>query len=182
MIHDSGNRREFDTGAVRDTQRGKGRCDLLPLDVVADVMEDGIILGIYQYTQTRDEDHIVTAIDTFIGDGFDSYETQAELAHWMLEVSIHFEQGASKYRERNWEAGIPLSCYVDSGVRHYLKYLRGDEDERHDRAFLWNMLCLVWTARHKPHMDNLSTKPSCDMSDVEMLRKYKQQSDELYGR
>lgn len=35
MIKDSGNRREFETGAVRDIQEGKGRCDLLPLDVVA---------------------------------------------------------------------------------------------------------------------------------------------------
>ena len=29
-IKDSGNRREFDTGAVRDMSEGKGRCDLLP--------------------------------------------------------------------------------------------------------------------------------------------------------
>ena len=30
-ILDSGNRRTFQTGAVRDIQEGKGRCDLLPL-------------------------------------------------------------------------------------------------------------------------------------------------------
>ena len=30
-ILDSGNRREFETGAVRDVQEGKGRCDLPPL-------------------------------------------------------------------------------------------------------------------------------------------------------
>lgn len=35
MIKDSGERREFSTGAVRDIQEGKGRCDLLPLDIVA---------------------------------------------------------------------------------------------------------------------------------------------------
>lgn len=29
-IKDSGTRREFDTGAVRDMAEGKGRCDLLP--------------------------------------------------------------------------------------------------------------------------------------------------------
>ena len=34
MIKDSGERREFQSGAVRDIQEGKGRCDLLPLDVV----------------------------------------------------------------------------------------------------------------------------------------------------
>lgn len=30
MIKDSGNRREFETGAVRDIQEGKGRFDLMP--------------------------------------------------------------------------------------------------------------------------------------------------------
>ena len=36
MIKDSGNRTEYETGAVRDIQEGKGRCDLMPLDVVAE--------------------------------------------------------------------------------------------------------------------------------------------------
>lgn len=30
-IKDSGSRREFESGAVRDICEGKGRCDLLPL-------------------------------------------------------------------------------------------------------------------------------------------------------
>ncbi len=30
MIKDDGSRHEFNTGAVRDIQEGKGRCDLLP--------------------------------------------------------------------------------------------------------------------------------------------------------
>ena len=33
-IKDSGNRREFESGCVRDIAEGKGRCDLLPLDVI----------------------------------------------------------------------------------------------------------------------------------------------------
>ena len=35
MIQDSGNRRQFDTGAVRDIQSNKGRCDLMPLKQIA---------------------------------------------------------------------------------------------------------------------------------------------------
>lgn len=34
MIKDSGNRRKFATGAVRDIQEGKGRFDLLPMCVL----------------------------------------------------------------------------------------------------------------------------------------------------
>jgi hypothetical protein len=33
-LKDSGKRQEFETGAVRDTQEGKGRFDLLPLSVL----------------------------------------------------------------------------------------------------------------------------------------------------
>ena len=39
MIKDSGERREFSTGAVRDIAEGKGRCDLLPLDCVGDFFD-----------------------------------------------------------------------------------------------------------------------------------------------
>ena len=39
MIKDSGNRTEFATGAVRDIQVGKGRCDLLPLRDIAILVE-----------------------------------------------------------------------------------------------------------------------------------------------
>ncbi len=34
MIKDSGNRREFETGAVRDIQDGKGRYDLIPWEAI----------------------------------------------------------------------------------------------------------------------------------------------------
>ena len=73
----------------------------------------------------------------------------------VLEVAIHFEEGAKKYKERNWEQGIPLHCYIDSAVRHYLKWLRGDDDERHDRAVVWNLLCAAWTHWNKPEMVDL---------------------------
>mgnify|MGYP006932848396 CR=1 FL=1 len=37
MIKDSGNRREFTTGAVRDMAEGKGRMDLLPWSAIMEV-------------------------------------------------------------------------------------------------------------------------------------------------
>ena len=74
----------------------------------------------------------------------------------LLEVSIHFEEGAKKYGENNWQKGIPVHCYIDSAVRHYLKYLRGDKDEPHDRAFCWNLMCAIWTCKHKPELNDYS--------------------------
>ena len=40
MLKDSGARREFDTGAVRDIAEGKGSADLLPLGIIANHTDD----------------------------------------------------------------------------------------------------------------------------------------------
>ena len=76
----------------------------------------------------------------------------------ILDVSIHYRDGSRKYQPRNWEKGINLSSYIDSGARHYLKVLRGDKDEPHHRAFLWNMLGALWTHANKPEMIDLPFK------------------------
>jgi hypothetical protein len=72
----------------------------------------------------------------------------------LLEVSKHFEEGAKKYGEHNWQKGIPTHCYIDSAVRHYLKWLRGDTDEDHSRAFVWNIICCISTCIHKPELND----------------------------
>ena len=79
-----------------------------------------------------------------------------------LQVAIHFEEGAKKYGENNWQKGIPVHCYIDSAVRHYLKFLRGDMDERHDRAFVWNILCCIWTCVNKPELNDYRKKENSD--------------------
>lgn len=141
-IKDSGNRREFESGAVRDMAEGKGRCDLLPLDVVAEVMLDDVICDIAHYLSDNDDCFLRVALDDFCNTrGWDK-------PTMTLEVAKHFEEGAKKYGEHNWEKGLPETCYIDSAIRHYLKWLRGDEDEPHDRAFVWNILALLWTRKH----------------------------------
>ena len=73
----------------------------------------------------------------------------------LLDVSKHYKEALAKYPERNWERGLPSHSFIDSGVRHLLKYLRGDEDEPHGRAFLWNMLGLLWNDIHHPELVDL---------------------------
>ena len=156
MIKDSGERREFNSGAVRDIQTGKGRCDLLPLREVAELMgtmtgEDQVLMDINFFMQSRDVDFLLQAIRDFALEDMLAHS----IINAILEVAVHYEEGCGKYGERNWQKGIPLHCYIDSGVRHYLKFRRGDDDERHDRAFIWNMLGAVWTYRNCPDMDDL---------------------------
>ena len=156
-ITDSGKRTEFASGAVRDTQEGKGRCDLLPLDIVADCYarefgtEDSackIFQYMYGFTQDGDPVWLFYALEEFLGEAYDG-----KWSALFLEVAIHFEEGAKKYAERNWEKGIPLQRFVDSACRHYLKWLRGDKDEPHDRAFCWNLLAGMWTCEHRPELN-----------------------------
>lgn len=144
MIKDSGDRREYETGAVRDMAAGKGRCDLLPLDIASMVLGDGKVLWmISEFQRSEAPMFLYKALAVF-----------CESRGWnrptmLLEVSKHMEEGAKKYGERNWEKGLPVSCYIDSAVRHYLKWRRGDNDEPHDRAFCWNVMCCIWTIMHK---------------------------------
>lgn len=149
-ILDSGTRREFETGAVRDIQEGKGRCDLLPLDVVSHVLGyDSVLDGIYMFIKHQDRFYLSHSLCCFC----DKAEVNIYTA--ILEVAIHYENGCKKYGERNWEKGIPLHCYIDSAVRHYIKFLRGDQDERHDRAFIWNIFGAIWTMEHLPELNDL---------------------------
>ena len=93
-VKDSGERRQFGTGAVRDMSSGKGRYDLIsPL--------------------------------------------------FLKRLAKHFENGAKKYGDRNWEKGIPLSSYLDSAMRHLGNYLEGLRDEDHLAAAAWNISCLI---------------------------------------
>lgn len=145
MIKDSGTRRGFSTGSVRDCADGKGRCDLLPLTIIGAHMDDQTLIDIGTYIYNGDTGLLWDAI-------MRGAESEADV---LLDVAIHYEEGAKKYDERNWELGQPLHVYIDSGVRHYLKVLRGDTDENHQRAFVWNMLGAIWTHKHKPELIDL---------------------------
>ena len=100
-IKDSGNRKEFSTGAVRDIQEGKGRFDLIP------------------------------------------YEMMERLAK-------HYEAGAKKYGERNWQKGIPSWSCVNSAMRHLAKYNDGWKDEDHLSAVIFNIAAIMYYEKNIP--------------------------------
>jgi hypothetical protein len=158
ITKDSGERQHFkETGAQRDTQKGKGRYDLFPWLVLTDVMQ-------YFYSGTRyDNVNWMRQISTFISTK--SYPDLRELAAKIMQHMCNapaeplptspypaltrlagvFERGAVKYEARNWEKGIPLGRYLDSATRHIIQALSGKEDEDHWAQALWNVLCLLQT-------------------------------------
>lgn len=148
-IKDSGDRTQFDTGAVRDLREGKGRCDLMPLEVVGNYINEGddetdsVLRAIREFQKYKSTNYLYFALNAFDERHWDNCYTM------LLEVAKHFEDGAKKYGENNWQKGIPVHCYIDSAVRHYLKWLRGDTDEPHDRAFVWNIMCCIWEVDYR---------------------------------
>ena len=97
-VKDSGERQEFGTGSVRDTNIGKGRFDLIA-------------------------------------------------PYAMLRIAQHYENGAIKYKSRNWELGQPLSRYLDSTMRHLTKIIMGLDDEDHLSAACWNLMAVIETQK-----------------------------------
>lgn len=155
-LKDSGERRSFETGAVRDKAEGKGRCDLLPLAEVGTLFRatpgiTDIFVAIQRFQRTSERPYLTAAIDGIVTAFFPDKETA------ILELAIHYEDGARKYESRNWEKGIPLHVYIDSAVRHLLKHLRGDVDEPHHRAVLWNLFGAWWTLNNHPELNDLPT-------------------------
>lgn len=145
MIKDSGDRTEFESGAVRDCAEGKGRCDLVPIKAFYGMTGsvDKILWQLGCFQEDKDPYDLEIIFNEFVSIYFKSkYDA-------FLELAVHFEEGAKKYSDNNWKKGIPVERYLDSAVRHYCKFKRGDTDERHDRAFLWNILCCYWTMIYK---------------------------------
>lgn len=124
-VQDSGERRQYQTGAQRDIQRGKGRFDLIP-------------------------------------------------AYSLKRLAVHFENGAIKYGENNWQKGMPLQQYLNSAIRHLYAYLAGSRDEDHLAAVAWNVFVFQWTeqairdGRLPKELDDLKTT---DRPLVEVLTK-----------
>jgi hypothetical protein len=63
----------------------------------------------------------------------------------LKRLAQHFENGAVKYGDRNWEKGQPISRYLDSAIRHLYDFLGGDRSEDHLAAAAWNAFAAIHT-------------------------------------
>lgn len=73
----------------------------------------------------------------------------------IIELSKHCEEGSKKYPEHSVDKGIPQHSLVDSGMRHLIKYMRGDKDENHLRACCWNLMWALEQSITKPELNDL---------------------------
>jgi|TARA_R110002110_G_scaffold135418_5_gene319471 hypothetical protein len=69
-------------------------------------------------------------------------------------VMKRFLDGTMKYGENNWMNGMPLEVYYDCSHRHLAAWWRGEDDEDHAAAAVWNILCAMWTESHLHTLPN----------------------------
>jgi hypothetical protein len=82
--------------------------------------------------------------------------------------------GAQKYKERNWEAGIPISRCVASLSRHLMKYQQGARDEDHMAAVMCNAMFVI----HLEEMIRRGVLPA-DLLDMPTYRRPAEEDEEL---
>lgn len=61
----------------------------------------------------------------------------------LKRIAQHYENGAKKYEDRNWEKGMPLSRCLDSAMRHLQQLIAGMDDEDHAAAVCWNVMAFI---------------------------------------
>ena len=57
-------------------------------------------------------------------------------------LAAHLTKGAQKYSKRNWmqaSGDAELARFRESAVRHFVQWLRGDEDEDHAASVFFNI-------------------------------------------
>lgn len=61
----------------------------------------------------------------------------------LKRLAQHYENGARKYAERNWEKGQPLHQYYNSALRHLEAIKDADISEDHFAAAIWNVAAMI---------------------------------------
>lgn len=70
----------------------------------------------------------------------------------LTRLALHYTEGAVKYGKGNWKKASSQEEYErfqESAYRHFIAWQRGDIDEDHAVAIIWNIISYEWHTRHK---------------------------------
>jgi len=62
----------------------------------------------------------------------------------LRRLAMLYARGAEKYDEHNWAKGMPMSRCVASLLRHVYQFIKGDKDEDHGAAIIFNVMCIMY--------------------------------------
>lgn len=142
VTKDSGQRQEFTSGMVRDTETGKPRFDLIfdgPVTrEVLRMVAPEKISAINAFFEWYDAPSLTKAAIAII----EIAKLEGGLFVFLSRCSALMARGAIKYTEQNWmqAAGEPeLKRFVSSAARHFGQYILGFVDEDHSAATWFNL-------------------------------------------
>ncbi len=142
---DSGERQQFDSGMVRDTQAGKNRLDLaldgpLPEALFIDQPKADAVTAFLTWHR------LISAGISDITLGAKAVQSIANYEGGLAELFIRYAalmtRGAVKYSARNWmqaSGQAELERFISSASRHFFQWYKGDRDEDHAAAVVFNI-------------------------------------------
>jgi hypothetical protein len=72
-------------------------------------------------------------------------------------------EGAAKYSDFNWEAGMPVNDLLNHAIRHVYAYLAGDRSEDHLPHAAWGLLAAIHSEQLWPHLNKGTLRgPGCE--------------------
>ena len=77
------------------------------------------------------------------GTGKGRYDLISPIA--LKRLAKHYENGAMKYGDNNWQKGIPIKRLLESAIRHLNEYLLGNREEDNIIAAAWNCFAIAHT-------------------------------------
>lgn len=124
------------------------------------------IAGFTSVTDSGKREDFATGSVRDSRDGKGRYDLIAPRA--LRRLARHYENGARKYTDRNWEKGQPLARFLDSALRHLNCVLEGKTDEDHLAAVAWNVFAImefqerIAAGQADPKLDDLPRPPAAE--------------------
>lgn len=105
-----------------------------------------------QYT-TKDSGKRVKFKSGFQRDTNENKPRYDLIPHEMLtRVAELYARGAIKYNDNNWRLAsseVEINRFKESAFRHFIQWMRGDQDEDHASAIQFNINAYEWHTKHK---------------------------------
>lgn len=140
-LQDNKQREEFASGMVREPQNDKMRYDLaldgpLVWALFHDAKYDGVIRAAQDWYENRGVGKAANVVLELA--------SVTEGGIWTIidRYTVLMMKGAVKYSEHNWlkaQGEAELKRFIASFSRHLVKYLRGETDEDHLAAIVFNL-------------------------------------------
>lgn len=139
-LKDNNQRQEFAGGMVREPQNDKLRYDLALDGPLIWALYGGKFSGVVKAAKDWYENYGLDAASRIVWEL--ALTTDGGLPAIVDRYTVLMMKGAVKYSEHNWlkaEGEAELKRFIASFCRHLMKYLRGEADEDHLAAMVFNL-------------------------------------------